>query len=161
MIEAHKTSSQLVEMALSGLSWGECVAFEDHAESVFDDFEDDPKLSDKENRVRFWEAVNEAQLIAEKIVDLGTHIIKKETVYHIVVIDGGIPDEIKTFTKEEDAKQYLFDAIEQTIKDFNGPVDWKNVSSDHDEELLAKDAWFNYYFCYCDVEFRVYGGVVE
>ena len=65
------SKEKLVEMALTGLSWGECVAFEDHAETVFDDFEDDPNLSDKENRDRFWEAVYDAETIARHIIDLG------------------------------------------------------------------------------------------
>ena len=156
---------KLVKMAVTGLSWGECVAFEDHAETVFDEFEDDPNLSDKENRTRFWEAVNEAQLIAEQIVDIGTSIVWPATrlkVHHVLIIDQGIPEDLKTFIKEDDAKKYMLDMVRQTILDYDkNCTDWENETSEHNEELLAKDTWENGYFCAYDVEFRCYTGVIQ
>tara|TARA_R100000329_G_scaffold80122_2_gene68556 strand:- start:2275 stop:2769 length:495 start_codon:yes stop_codon:yes gene_type:complete len=156
---------KLVEMALDGLSWAKELAFEDHAETVFDEFEDDPGLSHKENQTRFWGAVNEAQLIAEQIVDIGTSMVWPATrlnVHHVLIIDQGIPDDLMTFINEEDAKEYMLDMVRQTILGYEkNCTDWENVESDHNEELLAKDTWENGYFCCYDVEFRCYTGVIQ
>jgi len=146
---------KLVEMAVSGLSWGHALTFEDHFDTVFDEcgIDDD---------VEFQEAVHGAGIMASNIIDLGTHIAQKKPVWSVLIIDQGIPDAPMTFINEADAKQYMLDMVKETILDYDKSwIYWENETNEHSEELLAKGRWANGYFCCYDIEFRAYGSVIQ